>query len=414
MKYIIGKHIVLGLLAVALVFLTGCQSDSGDTIDTPRQNPTMQMQAYATTYKDAIPTASTRTDEEDEEGRWWPTGFELYTEHDAFRLAFTQGSSIVKGWDTNTNNFSDKDAKGVFSYQAGKWGSSFFLPTNGSYYLYGFMSNEGTLEDILPVSEDFANGATLTMKGLPTATSSDICVIVGVKKGLVTGKNSDNSDIVEISDVKMGQFGYTISDGKNHVYLLCDHIYAALGLKIWVDETYSTLRTIKLKKVWMTDCKNGSTDIKAKSNISLVLNANNNGTSPINESSINYTNDGNSAAMDTLQKAMFVSEKKEGITLSGDFRNPTNIQAGYMVPLTSMTDFTLVTRYDVYDTKGNLIRMDQYAANKINISRLFPTIPSLQRGKRYILKLKVKPTYLYVLSEPDLDNPTVEVVGSGN
>ena len=30
MKYITGKHIVLGWLAVALVLLTGCQSDGAD------------------------------------------------------------------------------------------------------------------------------------------------------------------------------------------------------------------------------------------------------------------------------------------------------------------------------------------------------------------------------------------------
>ena len=406
MKYIIGKHTILGLQAAALVLLTGCQADGADPAP---QMATLDMQAYATTYNDAMPSASTRAVVE-----WTPpTGFDKYSGQDAIRVAFM----TTTGYAPTDNNGNIAD--GSFSYSTGesKWYSNFKVENlSGPYYLYGYMPSVGNLS-LAPVNSSYANGATMTMTGLPTATSSDVCVIVGVKKGVKTGERAENGETIDIigdGGIQMGKFDYTFSSGNNHVFLLCDHIYAALGLMIWVDETYSTLRTIKLKKVWMTDCKNGSTDIKAKSNISLVLNANNNGTSPINESSITYTNDGNSAAMDTLQKAMFVSEKKEGITLSGDFRNPTNIQAGYMVPLTSMTDFTLVTRYDVYDTKGNLIRMDQYAANKINISRLFPTIPSLQRGKRYILKLKVTPTYLYVLSEPDLDNPTVEVVGSGN
>ena len=85
---------------------------------------------------------------------------------------------------------------------------------------------------------------------------------------------------------------------------------------------------------------------------------------------------------------------------------------GYMAPI-GMTEFTLVSQYDVYDTKGNLIRENQTAANKININQIFSTqlitVTEFERGTRYTLKLKVNPTYLYMLSEPDLDNPTVEV-----
>jgi hypothetical protein len=79
-----------------------------------------------------------------------------------------------------------------------------------------------------------------------------------------------------------------------------------------------------------------------------------------------------------------------------------------MAPI-GMTDFTLVCQYDVYDTNGNLIRENQTAENKINVNSLFTTTISLQRGTRYILYLTVNPTYLYMMSEPDLDNPTIEV-----
>ena len=56
----------------------------------------------------------------------------------------------------------------------------------------------------------------------------------------------------------------------------------------------------------------------------------------------------------------------------------------------------------VYDRKGNLIRKGCEATNKI---------PDLEasRGQRVQLNLTVNPTYLYVLSDPDLDNPTVKV-----
>jgi hypothetical protein len=80
------------------------------------------------------------------------------------------------------------------------------------------------------------------------------------------------------------------------------------------------------------------------------------------------------------------------------------------VPKTS-SFYKLISTYDVYDTDAsgnyrNLIRMDCTAENKINPRKLFNK-ESLDRGSMYTVKVTVKPTYLYVLSEPDLDSPTM-------
>ena len=396
MKYITGKQIVFGWLAVALVLLTGCQSDGADT---PRQMATMEMQAYATSYVDAMPAASTRA------GEWVPSGFTLYTGHDDIRLAFTQVkegvSSIAKCYNPEIPGVNDKDAKGVFSFQNGKWGSSFYLPQAGSYYLYGFMSNGGNLDNLTPATEGYNAGATLNMTGLPTATSHDICVIVGVKKGVETPASSGN---YSGSGIQVGQFGYTIDAGQNHVFLLCDHLYAALRLSIKVDETYHALRHIKLKKVWVKDCKNGdAAPFTSKTNVEISLLSNT--TTPIK--SIAFTNDDSNSVIDMELSPLYKSD--EGLDLSGDNLHPTYVQ-GFMAPI-GMTEFTLVSQYDVYDTNGNLIRENQTAENKIIIKNLFTATTSLVRGTRYTLHLTVNPTYLYVLSEPDLDNPTVEVTG---
>ena len=394
MKYITGKHIVFGWLAAALVLLTGCQSDGADT--TPRQNPTMEMQAYATSYIDAMPAASTRA------GEWVPSGFTLYTGHDDIRVAFTQVkegvSSIAKCYNPDIPGVNDKDAKGVFSFQDSKWGSSFYLPQAGSYYLYGFMSNGGNLDNLTPAAEGYNAGATLNMTGLPTATSHDICVIVGVKKGVETPASSGNYSGIGI---QVGQFGYTIDAGQNHVFLLCDHLYAALRLRIKVDETYHALRHIKLKKVWVKDCKNGEGNtLTSKSNAVISLLSNDTGASPIQ--SLDFTNDGTNTVVDMEQSPLY--DNTEGLDLTTEYK----YVQGYMAPI-GMTEFTLVSQYDVYDTNGNLIRENQTAENKIRISSLFTATTSLVRGTRYTLKLTVNPTYLYMLSEPDLDNPTIEV-----
>ena len=56
----------------------------------------------------------------------------------------------------------------------------------------------------------------------------------------------------------------------------------------------------------------------------------------------------------------------------------------------------------LYDSKGNLIRQDCTATNKL------PDLSAV-RGQRVLLNMTVNPTYLYVLSEPDLDNPTIKI-----
>ena len=385
MKYIIGKQSLTLLLLVALVLLTGCQSDGADTAP---KNITVEMQAYATTYNDVVQAASTRT--------WPPSAdFEVYSGHDAIRVAFMTTTGYAR-------NSSDVPADGSFVYNENKWYSTFKVDgmTNNPYYLYGYMPAVGNLS-LAPVSSSYANGATMTITGLPSTTTSDVCVIVGVKKG-----NSASDD----NGIQMGQFSYDFSGTTNHVFLLCDHLYAALLLKIRVDATYHALRHINLKKVWVKDCKNGSTTFTSKSRAIVTLVSNELGNSPI-QNPITFEPDGSSTETDMEQNPLYVSVLADGLPLTTEYK-PVQ---GYMGPL-GMTDFTLVSLYDVYDTNvtpehpnGNLIRENQIAENKINISSLFTNTSSLQRGTRYTLYLTVKPTYLYMLSEPDLDNPTVEV-----
>jgi hypothetical protein len=382
MKYIIGKLTLSGLLAAALVVLTGCQSDGGDT--GPRK-VSVEMQAYASTYGDAVQKASTRA---------WPpsSDFEIYSGKDAIRVVFTKGNQIAE--------FTGGTADGSFVYSAvdSKWFSTFEVKNlnNNPYYLYGYMPAVGNLS-LAPVSGDYVNGASMTITSLPTATTSDICVIIGVKKG----SSSTNDVIGEDGGIKMGQFSYDLSGETNHVFLLCDHLYAALHMSFRVNETYNALRRIKLKKVWVKDCiKDEDAPFTSKTNVVINLHSNATGVSPIQ--SITFTNDGTNSVTDMEQSPLY--NNTEGLLLTTSYQN---VQ-GCMAPI-GMTEFTLVSQYDVYDTNGNLIRQNQTAANKIKISDLFTATTSLLRGTRYTLYLTVNPTYLYMLSEPDLDNPTVEV-----
>ena len=74
----------------------------------------------------------------------------------------------------------------------------------------------------------------------------------------------------------------------------------------------------------------------------------------------------------------------------------------------------MTVTYDIYDTNteghpdGNLIRVNCEATNTIPLN-LIDRFTEAERGKKYTLNLAVKPTYLYVMSDPDLNNPTMSV-----
>jgi hypothetical protein len=209
-----------------------------------------------------------------------------------------------------------------------------------------------------------SDGATLTINGIKPVTADDICIITGVKE-------TDTG-------LKEGWFHWSMANANDnfYMYLLMDHLYASVKFSLIVSEEYAQLRTIKLKT--MTLSVN-----KASVNAAVTLH-NTEGTSPI--TSVTYTLTGDNCAAEIFNDA-------EGQALSST--TPIAVSACFVPTLSS--DLTLFSTYDVYDSKGNLIRANCEATNKI---------PNLEasRGQRVQLNMKVDPTYLYVMSDKDLDN----------
>ena len=73
-----------------------------------------------------------------------------------------------------------------------------------------------------------------------------------------------------------------------------------------------------------------------------------------------------------------------------------------------ITSLIVTSKYDVYDTNNNLIRKGCEATNTIPLS-LFAHQDEFSRGTRYTVNMTIEPTYLYMLSEPDLDNPSITI-----
>ena len=249
-----------------------------------------------------------------------------------------------------------------------KWHAYFDVEANKLYTVYGYMPKTGEMVSTLTKSTD--NAASLAISNIKAVSADDICIITGVQ--------NSGETLVE------GRFGWIWPIGNENysIYLLMDHLYAAVRFSVKVDATYAELRTIKLKSMTL------STN-KSSVNAEITLTHNTTGTSPV--SGVKYTTSGTS-------DAAVLFDNDEGVALD---KTTATVIDGCFTPTLSR-DLTLTTSYDVYDRYGNLVRANCTATNKL------PVLEAT-RGQRLQLNLTVSPTYLYVLSDPDLDNPTIKI-----
>ena len=350
----------------------------------------------------------TRTDPEWEP----PTGYSLYTpspqKTTAIGTFFTKDSpsEYIERRIFFNNNETDDPADDHW-YVEGKE-----APT-GDFYIYGYMPYNAANVTIEPETVDevtgYQKGAVLTFTDMNSISTMDICVIVGASHGtnaytpvsLQTGKFG-------LCTMKKGGSGY-----ENYLFLLMEHLYAKLEFCFRVDAEYAALRTIKLRKVELmgyTYTLGNLSDkevMKEKGDIIVELKANNTGTSPIiNDILFRPDNTSNDMSPELL--------------FEGDEELPTltyTTETAY-VPYFNLSGsgkvfYVLRSTYDVYDNnpspghpEGNLIRQGCVAENLIVPNDRF-NLSQLSRGTKYTLQLTVMPTYLYMMSEPDLDNPSV-------
>lgn len=282
----------------------------------------------------------------------------------------------------------------------------------GDYYVYGFIpgnaADDATIER-LP-EPDFKNGAKLTIKGLRTA-GYDACVTIGAREGFDKDHDggwvdtNDNGVYDEGVDTRTnrltaGDFKINLKQTsvsvKNYLYLLFDHLSSALSISIKVDGTYNTLRTIKLKQLALqTATETGL--MTEKANVEVTLNHNDMGTNPI--TTLTYTPTGTSGT------GTPVFQFDNGQTLTTSYQSFLT----HFLPIAGVTKVVINCTYDIYDKKGNLIRKDSKATNTIRLADIIPYFPGVQRGWKYGINMTVMPTYLYMLSEPDLENPRMVV-----
>ena len=310
----------------------------------------MQVKTFSSFFADPGPTAVSD-----------PTGFTAYTPD----KRTTMGIYMLLPSDWASPEDSPEEKSITYS---DKWHAYFEVAADKTYTVYGYMPKTGDMGSTL--TKTTANAATLNITGIKPVTTDDVCIITGVKDTNV--------------GLKEGQFSWYTPVGADTYYIniLIDHLYAAVMFSMKIDAEYANLRTIKVKQMEL------STD-KGSVKATISLTHNDTGASPVTD--VTYTPSGSSCTAE-----IFNSE--EGAAL--DKTTPLVINACFAPTLSN--NLTLVTTYDVYDSKGNLIRKKCTATNKL------PNLEAV-RAQRVQVNMTVNPTYLYVLSEPDLDNPTIKI-----
>jgi len=392
---------------VILLGLMGLSACSDDQEPENRHRITFEVRPYATEFvqeeedNNARPVGTmgaTRAWEVDD----IPSGYYLYNDDHVFGLFEGQMDLFYKSIDVFFTRDDNAPLHGVFSYKKSeeKWKLDMDIPETGDYYIYGYIPKEVVNSATITGNSNFSDGAVLTINGIKSVTYSDICVIVGAKDGLSNSNDNGLTTGQFKVNAKQVQIGVDPAEGhSNYIYLLFDHLYSALAFNFTIDAAYNNLRTIKVRKLELIGYLNAQeTKIPARYNVEVRLKSNTTEASPIE--SVTFTADPTSGnlAFEPIYEGV-------GVTLDPVTETPF---MGCFVPGQN-TYFKLRTTYDVYDKENNLIREGCEAENKINLNSIFTTVGSL-RGQMFQITMKVVPTYLYMLSEPDVDNPTLKIV----
>ena len=288
----------------------------------------------------------------------------------SIRAYLTEATSVVK-------------EDGLFEYTGLAWSSNLSVKEEHQYYLYGYMPSSISGTFAKPTNGEYSDGVDITFTNLKDITDLDVCVVVGVQR-------IDGPSVV--ANVQEGNYSYLSGIvGKNYVNLLMGHLYSSLQLAFKIDDEYSMLRSILLK------------EIKLKStygNVTTTVN--------IRRGRGVGTPTFTKVGSDANPSVDFLSTSDSPLLLNRNYiTNPLTIdKLVYCAPGifdSNGTYVSITSTYDVLDKEGNSLG-ERTSTNKLKI-----TASSLVPGQKKTVVLTVKPTYLYILSDYDLDDPEITI-----
>lgn len=338
---------------------------------------------------------------------WQPSGYQESHEYVSYGIFFTK---------SNSNDV----IKTKFRYGAdNKWYMVGEVPA-GEYYLYGYMpydAGEVTIDP--PSGGTYADGAVMTFRNLNAAMTKDLCIITSAKDA-TRNKADDWTEEspkytyvlgngltwLPLADFKCNIKAGEGDENKNTLFFLFDHLYAALHLSFRVDETYNQLRDIVIKRLELESYKDEACEhLMPKLMTTITLMANDDKTTSPIVGDVVFSEDEGAGVMEKVlifNKADAVWPDDRLPSLDAENNKVYVEKSGYIPKSGTENFYKLTTTYDIYDKKGNLIRKGQTAVNVLNPKTLFSQ-PQLLRGYKYTLRMTIAPTFLYQMSDEDLE-----------
>lgn len=332
-----------------------------------------------------------------------PSGFSAYTYSKDNPIDQIVGFLVPTSTTTSTSTNSGKTYTCHFIHEEVEnnkhvWTSKTYL-SDDQYYFYGYMPNvsASSVTVTAATTETPATPAIITLTGLNAVMPDDICVIEGVKQYSGTTL-PDMSDAIGLFGGESGYYNTKID--ADNFYVLASHIYSALEINMKLDATYANLRKIKLRSITLTPyVANNQVANKINATITITHRGESDLETALNVSFTEYAGTTSTASTPAVLHGV------EGEELTTDDKP---FLACLCPHLSTDTKYVMETHYDVYDKEDNLIRENQSAQNTLT------TLPQLTRGTKHVVNITVNPTYLYVLSDPDLDNPTFKISPSSD
>lgn len=202
---------------------------------------------------------------------------------------------------------------------------------------------------------------------------------------LLTIPNIDGLGGNDVLVAKAEQIVVNKDDKEVYTSVYMDHLTAKVTPHFYLDETYAELRSIEVTKVEvrLPNCSRHTANVTYRPTA---------GTYSVSWTDLRERFDAVVTSDTTFAPQMLPTEKNLAITFGGC----------YVCPNQQVGDISLAVTYNVYDTAGELTRENVRAEN--SIIRLDGM---LEAGKNYNLYIKIIPSYLYVLSDNDMESSFV-------
>lgn len=414
------KLVALLLMAVGTLFV-GCTDDDEEL--GKRKTSTLQLIPAVSVPNVAVVTRAA--------GDPLPNSWKLY--EDIYPLSLDRTVAInIFMVDNKTPGTSDPasvtgTSNNKFTLKKnGNWDSNIRVVDAQKYYIFGFLCDtysSATLS-LLSGKTSYTDGGVIELKGLGAATAADVSLVVGTRKPAEGESMSDAAVVKGIIEKPedttvdaLGKFDYAAATNNNYIYLWLDHLYSCVNFEFEVEDKYSQLREIQMKKVTLTvngQTYNVTAEVRKDKTPALlhIISVAEDTTIPAKDFKVTVF-DGDATKIP--------AQSEIGKTDAGGKEIKPLSVPGYFAP-GSMKEFTAEFEFDVISKGYNYATGKQITTRKsVTATNKFPAnifgyddeatnkVKTLDPGRVYTIKATIAPTYLYQLAEDDLDNPTIHI-----